>query len=106
MKPQTEIKKGCGKEACGVPTRDTETGEEDCDIIMCGDYCPYHNKVEYCPTCQAVPKDRKEVIEMIKNVLQTQADFITNDEFGKGYRKAIEHIRENILAKLQGEKNE
>ncbi len=47
----TQIK-GCGKEACGVTIKD-ENGMDDVDITLCGDFCPYHKKIEFCPECQA-----------------------------------------------------
>lgn len=43
--------KGCGKEACGVLTRD-RYGDEDIDITPCGCMCPYHKVIEYCKDCK------------------------------------------------------
>jgi hypothetical protein len=43
--------KGCGKNACGVETI-SDTGEKDVDIITCGEYNPYHKRIEYCKECE------------------------------------------------------
>jgi len=68
--------KGCGKEFADLVTR---RGVYNTDYRLCGDYCPYHKRIELCPTCKKIQQAQKETLLICaKNELEFLENLISN----------------------------